>query len=211
MAGTRLRRRGPAPVGRLHVLLGADTVTYVRWQPAGAEAPVDPGRVAVVAAVDWAVSGTVSDRGWSRRQVRGFLERACRAGSAAAYNLRCGTTRVETGAPAPGTVGTPVTVDVVRHDDGTFAHDWHAPSTCTAVSGAERVLAGLWAVAADHGQEAAVRHALFALRGGFDHSGWFAPGVATDLVASLVNFGVEMAEADARALESRSRIRVVAP
>lgn len=210
MAAARSRRRGRTPVGRLHVLLGADAVSYVRWQPAPeAEAPVELGHVAVVTAIDWAARGTLSDRGWSRRQVRGFLERACRAGSAAAYNLRCGTTRVERGAPPAGTVGISITVEVARNGDGTFTHEWNAPPACTAVSGAERVLAALWGVAADQQHENAVRHALFALRGGFDHSGWFAPGVADDLVASLVSFGVEMAEADAKAEASRARLRVV--
>lgn len=210
MAGARSRRRGPTPVGRLHVLLGADAVSYVRWQPAPeVDVPAELGHVAVVTAVDWAARGTLSDRQWSRRQVRGFLERACRAGSAAAYNLRCGTSRVVRGAPPAGTVGLSVTVEVSRNEDGTFVHEWSAPPACTAVSGAERVLAALWGVAADQQHENAVRHALFALRGGFDQSGWFAPAVTDTLVASLVNFGVDMAEADARAVEARSHIRVV--
>lgn len=236
MAGVRSKPRGPAPVGRLDLLLGRDTTTYVRWTAADPLRPEatgeesdetaavpELGRVAVVAAVDWAVrptlhpaeTGTVTegstagDGSWRRRQVTGFLDRACASTSAEKYNLRCGTTDVRRGAPPAGTLGPSVLLDVARHDAGAFATTWAVPAECARVSGAERVLAALWGLAAERGHEAEVHHALFALRGGFEHSGPFAREAAPALVASLVKFGLEMADTDRRAQESRSRLRLV--
>lgn len=208
MAGARNRRSGVEPVGHLHLLLGGDGCAYVRWSPAEAD-PGELGRVAVVAAIDWAARAALRDRGWSRRQVSGFLERVCRSASAHDYNVRCGTSEVAHGAPPPGTLGPSVLLDVGRAPEGAFDMQWKAPQECLSVSGAERVLAALWSLAEEGGHTGAVHHALFALRGGFDHSGPFAPDVAGDLVASLVNFGVEMADTDVRAQESRSRLRLV--
>lgn len=211
MAGVRSRRRGAAPVGRLDLLLGSDATAYVRWSPAeaGLDAVPELGRVAVVAAVDWAVRPALRDGGWRRRQVTGFLERACASTSAEKYNLRCGITAVRRGAPPPGTAGPTVALEVSRHETGRFATAWVVPAECARVSGAERVLAALWSVAAEHGHEAEVHHALFALRGGFEQSAAFTPEAAPDLVASLVKFGVEMADTDRRAQTSRSRLRLV--
>lgn len=216
MAGVRIRRRSPVRLGRLHVMLGADRHVYVRWAPvdgAGHDVDTGLGRVAAVACVDWAVRMTLSDHGWSRRQVAGHLERACRTASAPDYNARAGTVAVRHAAPPVGTVGPSIHLDATAETavDGErrIALEWSVPPQMRAVSDSERLVAGLWAVASDSEHGDTVHHALRALRGGFARSGGFAPSTADDLVLSLLEFGDEMAFSERRAREWRSRLRVV--
>lgn len=212
MASPRERRRGSAEVGTYDVLLGADARSYVRL----AGAPRDPSeeaaelaRASVVLCVDWAVRACLSENGWSPRQTAGHLERLCRSTSAAEYATRTGTTKVVVGAPPLGTVGPSVSVRLSRAEDGRFSLEWRVPETCRNVSASARVLAALWTLAEEAGHGPVVHHALYALRGGFQRSGFFDPAVADDLVASLVNFGVEMAAAEESAAASRAQLRIV--
>lgn len=212
MASPRERRRGPVEVGTYEVLLGADTRSYVRTGGTGsdlADEAAELARASVVLCVDWAVRGCLSDHGWSPRQATGHLERVCRSTSATDYATRTGTSEVVVGAPPLGTLGPSVTVTLGRAEDGRFAVRWRVPEVCRTVSASARVLAALWSLADDAGHGPVVHHALFALRGGFERSGFFAPAVADDLVASLVNFGVEMAAADESAATSRAQLRIV--
>lgn len=206
---TRGRRAEPDPLGRAHVLLAADHRSYVRWTPHASSDVPDGGRLAAVAAVDFAVRATLSDAGWGRRAVGRHLERICAATSAADYGERCGVTQVLFEAPPPGTLGPSVQVDAARRADGRFALAWSVPAPCRAVSGTARTFAALWGWAAVEGQDATVHHALYALRGGYERSGPFPAAVADDLVSSLLLFGADMADTDARAAESRARLRAI--
>lgn len=210
---SRSRRTDVVPLGRVHVLLGADHLGYVRWAPDGQAAVPDAGRLAGVAAVDWAVRGTLSDAGWGKRATGRHLERICAAESAADYGERCGVGQVVMEAPPTGTLGPSVHAEVSRHvsRDGSasFVLAWSVPAQCRSVSGAARTFAALWGWAAAHGQDATVHHALYALRGGFERSGPFPPSVAGDLTASLLLFGADMAATDDRAARSRARLRVI--
>lgn len=216
MGMSRVRSRQGVRLGRLHALIAGDEHVYVRW--AGNALPdagsgVDLAKVATVACVDWAVRLTLTGHAWTRRQVSGHLERACRTPSASDYAERAGTRGVVQEAPPAGTPGLPVHVDVslqaVPGPLQRLALTWSASASSCSVADSERLMAGLWLVAEEGERGDTLHHALRALRGGFEGSGGFAPAVAAGLAASLVEFGEERAAGEREAAERRARMRLV--
>ena len=216
MAGVRIRRRARVRLGRLHVMLAADRYVYVRWTTFDqASEDLDTGlsRVAAVACVEWAVRMTLTDHGWSRRQVTGHLERACRTASAPDYNARNGTLAVVQSAPPVGTPGPSIqveaTLETVSTGERRIVLEWSVPPGFRSVADSERLVAALWGLATEGEHGDSVHHALRALRGGYERSGGFDPSAADDLVASLLEFGDDLTASERRAREWRSQLRVV--
>lgn len=211
------RRESVTELGRLQVLLGNDRTGYVRWTSApvgeGAVVPdIDPGRLATVAAVDWAVRASLTTSGFTTAEVDALLTGACAARTAGEYAERRALDAVVVDAPPPGTLGGAVHVDVSAPPQAAFRLRWGVPATptdMTTLKAARQVLAATWWLADQHGHGDAVHHALFTLRGGFGQAGPFAPDLAEQLVTSLLTFGTDMADSDARAQEARARLRIV--
>ncbi len=205
-------------VGCLQILLSRDRRAYVRWiTAAGGEVQdVDLGRLATVAAVDWALRATLASTGFADDEVERLLAGACAAKSASGFARDLGVVEVVQAAPPPATLGGAVHVDVTQPAEGPFRLSWRVPSTpvdapvdARTLVSAARVLAVAWALAETHGHGGAVRHALYAVRGGYATNGRFTPSSSSELMALLLQFGSARAESDEQAALRRASFRIV--